>query len=308
MFGLSGALACESEGLFMMIRPRRSVLYMPATNARAIDKARSLPVDGIIMDLEDAIAPEAKEQARAQAIDAVKQGGFGSREVFIRINGLDTPWAMDDLTAAAHAKPDAILVPKITSAHMLDMIGTRLLDLAADQRIRIWAMIETPLAILHIDQIAAAAKDVETRLAGFVIGSNDLVKEARGRIVPGRAPLIPWLATSVAAARAYGLAILDGVFNDFEDAAGFEAECVQGRDMGFDGKTIVHPRQVDTCNAVFSPSEEELAEARKIIAAFDQPENSDKGVLRIDGRMVERMHADMARRTVAIADAIAARR
>jgi len=179
-----------------------------------------------------------------------------------------------------------------------------LLDMGADQRIRIWAMIETPLAILHAHEIAAAAKDVETRLSGFVIGSNDLVKEARGRIVPGRAPLVPWLATSVAAARAYGLAILDGVFNDFGDAAGFEAECIQGRDMGFDGKTLIHPRQVDACNTVFSPKPEEVAEAQNIIAEFDRPENSGKGVLKIDGRMVERMHADMARRTVAIAERI----
>jgi citrate lyase subunit beta/citryl-CoA lyase len=291
----------------MNIRPRRSILYMPGTNARAIEKARMLPVDGIIIDLEDAVAPEAKDPARAQAVAAVKQGGFGSREIFIRINGLETPWAMDDLTAAAQARPDAILVPKITSAEMLEMIGTRLLDMGAHQSIRIWAMIETPLAILHAHDIAKAAKDFETRLSGFVIGSNDLVKEARGRIVPGRAPLLPWLATSIAAARAYGLAILDGVFNDFENAAGFEAECAQGRDMGFDGKTIVHPRQIDICNAVFSPTPQEVADAHAIIAAFDLPENSEKGVLRIDGRMVERMHADMARRTVAIAEGIAAR-
>jgi citrate lyase subunit beta/citryl-CoA lyase len=236
---------------------------------------------------------------------AVKQGGFGRREVFIRINGLDTPWAMGDLTAAVDAAPDAILIPKIATSESLLMIGTRLLDMGAPQHIRIWAMIETPLAILNLQEIAAAARDAETRLAGFVIGSNDLVKEARGRIVPGRAPLIPWLATSVAAARAYGIAILDGVFNDFEDADGFTAECIQGRDMGFDGKTIVHPRQIDPCNAVFSPTAEEVQEARKIIAAFDLPENSDKGVLRIEGRMVERMHADMARRTLAIAKAIA---
>ena len=292
----------------MNIRPRRSILYMPGTNARAIDKARTLPVDGLIIDLEDAVAPDAKDDGRAQTMDAVKHGGFGAREIFIRINGLDTPWAMDDLTAAAHARPDAILIPKVTSAQTLEMIGTRLLDMGADRRIRIWAMIETPLAILHAHEIAAAAKDVETRLSGFVIGSNDLVKEARGRSVPGRAPLVPWLATSIAAARAYGLAILDGVFNDFGDAAGFEAECIQGRDMGFDGKTLIHPRQVDTCNAVFSPTPEEVAEAQTVIAAFDHPENSGKGVLKIDGRMVERMHADMARRTVAIAGAIGANR
>jgi citrate lyase subunit beta / citryl-CoA lyase len=289
----------------MTIRPPRSVLYMPGSNARAIEKARGLPVDGIILDLEDAVAPEAKDAARAQVVAAVKAGGFGSRELLVRINGLDTPWAIDDLNAAVQAAPDAILIPKITDREQLLMIGTRLLDMHADRRIRVWAMMETPLAILRAHELAAVARDAEARLAGFVLGTNDLVKEARGRIVPGRTPLVPWLATCVAAARAYGLIILDGVFNDFKDAAGFEAECAQARDMGFDGKTLVHPNQIDACNAAFTPTEAEVAEARRIVAAFEQPENRDKGVLQIDGRMVERMHADMARRTVAIAEAIA---
>jgi citrate lyase subunit beta/citryl-CoA lyase len=290
----------------MTVRPRRSVLYMPATNARAIAKARTLPVDGIILDLEDAVAPDAKDLARRQAMEAVQAGGFGPREVFIRINGLNTPWAVDDLAAAVQAGPDAILIPKVSTPETLLMIGTRLLDMHADLRIRVWAMMETPMAILRAHEIAAVAKDGEARLAGFVLGTNDLVKEASGRGVPGRAPLVPWLMACVAAARAYGLAILDGVYNDLQDAEGFKAECLQGRDMGFDGKTLVHPNQLAPCNAVFSPSANEVAEARKIIMAFDQPENSDKGVLQIDGRMVERMHADMARHTVAIADAIAA--
>jgi citrate lyase subunit beta / citryl-CoA lyase len=290
----------------MTVRPRRSVLYMPATNARAIEKARSLPADGIILDLEDAVAPDAKDEARTQAVAAVKAGGFGAREVFVRINGLDTPWAIADLNAAVQAAPDAILIPKISDPRMLEMIGTRLLDMHADHRIRVWAMLETPLAILRAHELAALARDTETRLAGFVLGTNDLVKGSRARIVPGRAPLVPWLATCVAAARAYGLDILDGVFNDLQDAAGFEAECAQARDMGFDGKTLVHPNQLAACNAAFSPTDAEVAEARRIIAAFELPENRDKGVLQLDGRMVERMHADMARRTVAIADAIAA--
>jgi citrate lyase subunit beta/citryl-CoA lyase len=291
----------------MSIRPRRSVLYMPASNARAIEKARALPVDGVILDLEDAVAPDAKAAAREQAAQAVKQGGFGGREVFIRINGVDTPWAIDDLSAAVAAAPDAILVPKVSSPDVLAMLGTRLLDMHGAHRIRIWAMIETPMAILRIHDIAKLAKDSETRLEGFIVGTNDLVKETHGRVVPGRGPLLPWLATCIAAARAYGLAILDGPYNDFKDAEGLARECAQGRDMGFDGKTIIHPAQIEPCNAAFGPSREEIEDARRIVGAFDEPDNADKGVVQIDGRMVERMHADMARRTLALADAIAAR-
>jgi citrate lyase subunit beta/citryl-CoA lyase len=288
----------------MTVRPRRSVLYMPGSNARALEKARTLPADGIVLDLEDAVAPEAKEAARGQVMEAVR-AGFGAREVFVRINGLDSPWAIDDLNAAVAAVPDGILIPKVSDPRVLEMIGTRLLDMHADLRIRVWAMLETPMAILRAHELARLAKDAEARLAGFVLGTNDLVKEAHGRIVPGRGPLVPWLATALAAARAYGLLVLDGVFNDLQDADGFRAECEQARDMGFDGKTLIHPSQIGPCNAVFSPSASEIAEARKIIAAFERPENADKGVLAIDGRMVERMHADMARRTVAIAEAIA---
>lgn len=291
----------------MTNRPRRSVLYMPGSNARAIEKARTLPADGVIIDLEDAVAPDAKVQARDQVAAAVKQGGFGSREVFIRVNGIDTPWHSDDLTAAALAAPDAILVPKVNSSEQLEILGQRLLDMKADRKIRIWAMIETPAAILNIVDIAAAAKDSETRLAGFVLGTNDLAKETSARLVPGRAPMLPWLTTCVLAARCYGIAILDGVYNDIGNADGFIAECEQGRDLGMDGKTLIHPNQVEPCNLVFSPSEAEIAQARKFIAAFDLPENADKGAIMLDGRMVERMHADIARRTVAIADAIAAK-
>jgi citrate lyase subunit beta/citryl-CoA lyase len=290
----------------MTIRPRRSVLYMPGSNARAIEKARTLPVDGLILDLEDAVAPDAKQAARAQVVDAVKAGGFGPREVFVRINGIGTPWFADDLTAFTHVAPDAILVPKIQSAEQLEGVGTRLLDMHADRRIRIWAMIETPLAVFNIAAIAVAARDSESRLAGFVLGTNDLAKETRARIVPGRAPMVPWLMACVAAAHAYGIDVLDGVYNDIGDAAGFAEECAQGRDMGFDGKTLIHPNQVGPCNAAFSPSAAEVADARKIIAAFDLPENHGKGVVKLDGRMVERMHADIARRVMAIADAISA--
>jgi citrate lyase subunit beta/citryl-CoA lyase len=290
-----------------MIRPRRSVLYMPGSNARAIEKARTLPADGIILDLEDAVAPEAKEEARMQVAAAVKAGGFGRREVFIRVNGIDTPWHADDLAAAVQAVPDAILLPKISEVAQLERVGQRLLDMKADLKIRVWAMIETPIAIFNILSLAAEAHDSETRLAGFVMGTNDLAKETRARQVPGRAPMVPWLATCVLAAHAHGIDILDGVYNDLSDAEGFARECAQGRDMGFDGKTLIHPNQIDACNAAFSPSAEEIAQAKAIIAAFDRPENKAKGALQIEGRMVERMHAEMARRTVAIAEAIEAR-
>jgi citrate lyase subunit beta/citryl-CoA lyase len=290
-----------------MIRPRRSVLYMPGSNARALEKAKTLPADGVILDLEDAVAPDAKETARRQVVEAVKAGGFGAREVIIRINGLDTPWAADDLAAAVTAAPDAVLIPKIASFDQLEMIGRRLLDLKADPRMRVWAMIETPIAILSIQNIAAAARDSETRLACFVMGTNDLAKETRARIVPGRAPMLAWLMTCLVAARAYGVEILDGVYNNLSDTEGFARECAEAAELGFDGKTLIHPNQIEPCNAAFSPTTQEVEQARRIIAAFDLPENRDKGVVQLEGRMVERMHADMARRTVAIADAIAAR-
>jgi citrate lyase subunit beta / citryl-CoA lyase len=291
----------------MTFRPRRSVLYMPGANARALEKAKTLPCDAVILDLEDAVAPEAKAAARQQVMAAVTARGFGSREVIVRINGLDTDWWLDDLNAAAKAHPDGILVPKVSKPGNLLDIAERLVDISADHDIRLWAMIETPLAIINAAEIAATAKDSEVRLAGFVIGTNDLARESRAKLLPGRAAMTSWLAAAVLAAHAFGIDILDGVYNDIADAEGFRRECGQGRDMGFDGKTLVHPDQIAPCNAAFSPSEAEVAQARKIIAAFELPENHAKGVVRIDGRMVERMHADMARRTVAIADSIAAR-
>jgi citrate lyase subunit beta/citryl-CoA lyase len=291
----------------MIVRPRRSVLYMPGSNVRAMEKAKTLPADGVILDLEDSVAPDAKDAARQQVVDAVKAGGFGPREVFIRINGVATPWHADDLSAAAHAAPDVILVPKVSSADTLELIGRRLLDMGTDHRTRIWAMIETPLAIFNILAIAAAARDSETRLSGFVMGTNDLAKDTRARLVPGRAPMLPWLSMCIAAARIHDIDILDGVYNDIGNVAGFEKECAQGVELGFDGKTLIHPSQIEPCNRAFSPSQPEVEQARKLIAAFDLPENKGKGVVSIDGRMVERLHADMARRTVAIAQAIAGR-
>ena len=288
----------------MTMRPRRSVLYMPGSNARAIEKARTLPADAVIFDLEDSVAPEGKAAARQQVLNAVTAGGFGAREIIIRINGLDTEWWLDDLNAAAKAKTDAVLVPKVSIPGHLEDVAERLIDISADQKIRIWAMMETPLAMLNAGEIAAAAKDIETRLSAFVMGTNDLAKDTRAKITPGRAPMVPWLMGCVTAARAHGIDILDGVYNDLGNAEGFARECDEARDMGFDGKTLIHPNQIGPCNAAFSPSTEEVANARKIIAAFSLPENKDKGVVQLDGRMVERLHADMARRTVAIARAI----
>jgi citrate lyase subunit beta/citryl-CoA lyase len=287
----------------MTVRPRRSVLYMPGSNPRALEKARELPADVLILDLEDAVAPEAKLQARDAVVKAIQQG-FGDREVLVRINGLDTRWWVEDIDAAASARPDAVLVPKVSSPRQLQDLAARLVDMGTDPHVRVWAMLETPLAMLNVRDIAAAALDSETRLAGFVMGTNDLAKDTRARLVAGRAPMLPWLMNCLAAARAYGLDILDGVYNDIGDAAGFAAECRQARDLGFDGKTLIHPRQIEPCNEAFSPTAEEVDAARKIIAAFDLPENENKGVLQIEGRMVERLHAEMARRVVAIDAAI----
>jgi citrate lyase subunit beta/citryl-CoA lyase len=288
----------------MKIRPRRSVLYMPGSNARAMEKARELPVDAVILDLEDAVAPDAKAKARELIVEALHQGGFGRREVLVRINGLDTAWWLDDLAVAA-AGPDAVLVPKVSTPEQVRQVAKHLTGVRATENVRIWAMMETPLAMLNARDIAAAALDSDTRLAGFVMGTNDLAKDTRARILPGRTPMLPWLMNCVAAARAFGLDILDGVYNDLGNAEGFAAECAQARDLGFDGKTLIHPQQIAPCNSAFSPNDDEVAWARKIIAAFDQSDNAAKGVIQIDGRMVERLHADMARRTVAIADAIA---
>ena len=288
------------------IHPRRSVLYMPGSNARALEKAREIPADALILDLEDAVAPDVKETARAQVCAAVKAGGYGRRELVIRVNAVDTPWFMDDLAAATEAKPDAILIPKISAPETLQQIGAQLTGLWADPAIRIWAMIETPLAFLDIERIARAAHDPATRLSCFVMGTNDLAKETRARFVPGRAPMLPWLTSAILAARAYGIDIVDGVYNDLKDEDGFRAECEAGRNLGFDGKTLIHPGQVAAANAVFAPDGAELSRARAIIAAFDQPENADKGAIQLDGRMVERLHADMAKRVVALGEAIEA--
>jgi citrate lyase subunit beta/citryl-CoA lyase len=288
------------------VRPRRSVLYMPGSNARALEKARTLPADALILDLEDAVAPDAKDLARRQVADAIAAGGFGEREVVARINGLDTPWGVADLAAMAAAGPDAILVPKVQSPAMIVRVASEIAA-KAPARTRLWAMMETPLAMLSAQAIASAAADPANRFACMVMGTNDLAKETRARLLPGRAAMLPWLQTCLAAARAYGLDIVDGVYNAIADEAGFVAECEQGRDCGFDGKTLIHPSQIAAANSVFAPSAGEVERARAIIAAFALPENASKGALQLDGRMVERLHAEIGRRTVAIADAITAR-
>ena len=289
------------------IRPRRSALYMPGSNARAIEKAKTLAADAVIFDLEDAVAPDAKAEAREQVCAAVQAGGYGKREVVIRINALETPWGEADLAAAIAAAPDAILVPKVSSAETLAAVGLRLRKFGAAERTRIWAMIETPLAILRAESIASAAHDVDTRLSCFVMGTNDLAKDTRARLLPGRAAMLPWLMGALAAARAHGIDILDGVYNSLSDPDGFRAECEQGRDSGFDGKTLIHPDQIAAANGIFAPSEGEVENARAIVAAFAQPENTGKGAISLNGRMVERLHAEMARRTLALVEAIGER-
>ena len=280
----------------MTARPRRSALYMPASNGRAIDKARSLACDVVILDLEDAVAPEAKAEARPQACEALAAGGFGRRELVIRVNGLSTPWGEADLAAAAAAEPDAILVPKIDGP--ADLCAY---DRALKGKTRLWAMMETCAAVFALDALAGAGG----RLEALVVGSNDLAKEMRCRPGIERLPLAAALSLTVAAARAHGLAVLDGVHNEIGDAEGFARQCAQGADFGFDGKTLIHPSQVDPANAAFTPDPEEVTWARVVAEAFDSPENAGKGVLRVDGRMVELLHLDQARRLIAVAEAIA---
>src|SRR6201991_1375142 len=289
-----------------MVHPRRSLLFMPGSNVRALEKARNLHADGVILDLEDSVAPDAKALARDQIAQAIAAKGFGKREVLIRVNGLESPWWIDDIAMAGQARPDGILVPKVSSVECLNTIGDRLKMVGADTSIRVWAMIETARAVLHAEELAAASRDSNTRLAGFVFGPNDISRETRIRMAPGRAAMIPMITHCILATRAHGLEILDGPYSDFSNVDGFALECAQGRDLGFDGKTLIHRGQIEACNAIFTPPAEEVARARKIIAAFDQPENASGGAIRFDGQMVERLHADMARHTIAIADAIAA--
>ena len=288
----------------MTIRPRRSALYMPGSNARALDKARSLPADVLIFDLEDAVAPALKETARAQVLAALREGGYGSREVVVRVNGASTPWGRDDLIALAGAGADAVLLPKVGAPGDIMRASRELREAGAPESLQIWAMMETPIAILNADSLVRTAADPTSRLTALVMGVNDLVKDTRGRLTMGRASMVPYLAICVAAARAYGVDILDGVFGDLRDEAGLMAECEQGRDLGMDGKTLIHPGQIAAANEAFRPSDEDIAWSRKVLAAFAAPGAQDAGVIALEGRMIERLHAEIARRTIAIADAL----
>lgn len=283
-------------------RPRRSALYMPGSNARALEKARTVAADVVIMDLEDAVAPDAKAVARAQVMAAVAAGSFGRREVVVRINSLDTPWGRDDLAAVAASNADAVLVPKVSTPAMIDDVEAGMAGAAP--AMRLWVMIETPLGILNLRDIAATAAAAHSRLGCFVIGTNDLVKETRAELDVNRTAALYWLSAIMTAGKAYGLEVLDGVYNDFKDPDGLKRECLQGRQLGMDGKTVVHPDQIAIANDIFRPSAEEVAEAEKIVAAFELPENQGRGVIKINGRMVELLHAEMARRTLGIARAI----
>ena len=282
--------------------PRRSVLYMPSSNARALEKAKTIAADAIIFDLEDAVAPDAKDLARAQACEAGRSGEYGGRELTIRCNGLDTPWGEADLRAAATAGPAAVVIPKVSGAAHLAEVVAVLDDAGAPPELTVWAMVETPTAILDVRDIAGF-----DRVSVLVMGTNDLAKELRAALVPGRAPLVPHLASALLAAREVGVVILDGVYNDVKDLEGFEAECLQGAQLGFDGKTLIHPTQVEIANRVWAPDAAEIEHAQRVIEAFEQAEREGKGVVTVDGRMIENLHVDNARRTLATAEAIAAR-
>ncbi|HEX7133550.1 MAG TPA: CoA ester lyase [Iamia sp.] len=284
------------------IRPRRSVLYMPGANERALEKAKGLAADAIIFDLEDAVAPDAKAEARDRVCAAVASGEYGNRELTIRLNGLDTEWHADDLAAAAAAGPAAVVVPKVGSVADVGAIEAGLEKAGAPDHTAIWAMVETPVAMLNALEIAGSSE----RLTVLVMGTNDLAKELHAEHVPGRQPLLTGLGLCLLAARASGKVILDGVYNDIKDPEGFEAECVQGRQMGFDGKTLIHPSQLEPANRVWAPAEDAVEDARALIATFEEGVAAGKGVVTHNGRMIENMHVDNARRLIALSEAIAA--
>ena len=279
------------------LRPRRSVLYMPAANERALEKAKTIPADAIIFDLEDAVAPDAKPDARAKAVAAVQSGEYGNRELTIRCNGLETEWGHLDIAAAGAANPSAVVIPKVDSLGTIDEVSKRLDVAGASPDVKIWPMIETPTAIFDVRELAA-----HPRVAVLIMGTNDLAKELRSPIVPGRHPLIPHLATALLAGREAGKVVIDGVYNDVKDPDGFLAECVQGMEMGFDGKTLIHPSQVEPANDTWAPSADDVEYAGRVIAAFDEAVAAGMGVVTVDGRMIENLHVDNARRVLAVAD------
>ena len=282
-------------------RPRRSVLYMPGSNARALEKARTLAADGLILDLEDAVSPDAKDVARAQVVDAVKAGGYGGRELLVRVNGLNTPWFHADVAAAATSGAHAILIPKVESADAVRQVEAIMVAAGAPDDMAIWCMMETPRGILKAEEIAASTP----RMGGFVMGTSDLAKDLHCAHTALRLPMITSLGLCLLAARAYGLAVLDGVYLDLNDDAGLEASCVQGLELGFDGKTLIHPKTIDTANRVFAPSEKEIEWSKKIIAAHAEAAAEGKGVVVVDGKLVENLHVENAKRIVRLADQIA---
>jgi citrate lyase subunit beta/citryl-CoA lyase len=286
-----------------ILRPRRSALYMPGANERALEKAKSIPTDALILDLEDSVAPDAKDEARDRVCAAAMSGDYGYREIVIRTNGLGTEWHQADFAAAAKAGPDAILVPKVNSADEVVRLAAALETAGAQDRTKLWAMVETPTAFLHVAEIAAAHE----RLTVLVMGVNDLVNETYARHVPGRAPVLAALSLAILGARAAGKVILDGVYNDVKDEEGFLAEARQGRDFGFDGKTLIHPSQVAPANAAFAPTDDEVEHAKVVIAAFEEAQAAGKGVVTVNGRMIENLHVRDAERILAVAEAIASR-
>lgn len=285
-------------------RPRRSALYMPGDKTKVLEKGKTLPADMLIIDLEDAVAPDNKHIAREAAAEAVRGGGYGDRELVIRINDLKTEWGADDLVAAVAATPHGILAPKVETGADIVALNDALDAAGASDTLQLWVMIEMPKAILNIQDIAAAAET--TRLAGFVMGTNDLAKELCALATPDRLAFQTAFTLTLAAARGYGLIVLDGVYNDIQNEAGLRAECEQGRILGFDGKTLIHPSQLAPANDAFSPAAEDVAQAEAVIAAFALPENTGKGVIKVNGKMTELLHLEDAKRTVAMANAIAA--
>jgi citrate lyase subunit beta/citryl-CoA lyase len=284
-------------------RPRRSVLYMPGSNDRAMDKARALPADGIIFDLEDAVAPDRKVAARGQVMQAVETGGYGPRELVVRVNGLETEWGQADLAAAAKSGADAVLLPKVDSPALVQQAEAILAAAGAPSDLAIWCMMETALGFLHVREIAGCSP----RLGCLVMGTSDLAAELRAQHTPQRLPMLTALGLCLLAARAYGLAALDGVYLDLDDEIGFEATCHQGRELGFDGKTLIHPKQLAASNQAFGPSGTEIVQARRILAAHAEATAAGKGVVLVDGKLIETLHVEAAKRLLTLADAVAQR-
>lgn len=287
----------------MISKLKRSVLAMPGSNARALEKGKSLPADVLMFELEDGVAEGAKAMAREQVASAVIGGGYGQRQVVVRVNARGSEWYKPDISAIAPTGPDAIVIPKVNSRDDILKAAADIVAAGAPFKTKLWAMIETPRAIFDIEKIASAADDPASRLEVLVLGPNDIAKSTRARLTPGRPALVSWLSAGVLAARVHNIEIIDGIYNDFNDEAGLRREAEQGRDMGFDGKMLIHPSQIGPVNEIFAPSAEEVDFARKIIAIFDEPENAEKGVVQIDGKMVERLHLDIARRTLALMEA-----